>query len=75
MNIVVTGARGFIGKNLCVMLSEKGYDSVIQIDRDTSQGDIKLALSSADFVYHLAGINRPKEESEFTRVTPILPTL
>ncbi|ECU6086391.1 MULTISPECIES: UDP-2-acetamido-2,6-beta-L-arabino-hexul-4-ose reductase [Enterobacterales] len=66
MNIVVTGARGFIGKNLCLMLSEKGYNSVIQIDRDTSQDDIKLALSSADFVYHLAGINRPKEESEFT---------
>lgn len=66
MNIVVTGAKGFIGKNLCVMLSEKGYDSLIQIDRDTSQDDIKQALSSADFVYHLAGINRPKDESEFT---------
>ncbi|MEZ8515993.1 NAD-dependent epimerase/dehydratase family protein [Vibrio cyclitrophicus] len=66
MNIVVTGAQGFIGKNLCVMLSEKGYDSVIQIDRDTSQYDIQQALKSADFVYHLAGINRPKDESEFT---------
>ncbi|PMO27687.1 UDP-2-acetamido-2,6-beta-L-arabino-hexul-4-ose reductase [Vibrio breoganii] len=66
MNIVVTGAKGFIGKNLCVMLSEKGYDSVIQIDRDTPQADIELALSSADFVFHLAGINRPKDESEFT---------
>ncbi|PMG02426.1 capsular biosynthesis protein [Vibrio breoganii] len=66
MNIVVTGAQGFIGKNLCVMLSEKGYDSVIQIDRDTSEEAIKEALSSADFVYHLAGINRPKDESEFT---------
>ena len=66
MNIVVTGAQGFIGKNLCVMLVEKGYDSVVQIDRDTSEQAIKKALSTADFVYHLAGINRPKEESEFT---------
>ncbi|PMM86392.1 UDP-2-acetamido-2,6-beta-L-arabino-hexul-4-ose reductase [Vibrio breoganii] len=66
MNIVVTGAKGFIGKNLCVMLSEKGYDSVIQIDRDTPKADIEQALSSADFVFHLAGINRPKHESEFT---------
>ncbi|WP_440872011.1 UDP-2-acetamido-2,6-beta-L-arabino-hexul-4-ose reductase [Vibrio diabolicus] len=66
MNIVVTGAQGFIGKNLCVMLSEKGYDSVVQIDRDTPEEAIKKALSNADFVYHLAGINRPKEESEFT---------
>ncbi|OCH40304.1 UDP-2-acetamido-2,6-beta-L-arabino-hexul-4-ose reductase [Vibrio cyclitrophicus] len=66
MKIVVTGAQGFIGKNLCVMLSEKGYNSVAQIDQDTPEEMIKQALSSADFVYHLAGINRPKDESEFT---------
>lgn len=66
MNIVVTGAQGFIGKNLCVMLSEKGYDSVVQLDRDTSEEAIKVALSNADFVFHLAGINRPKDDSEFT---------
>ncbi|MEZ9588268.1 capsular biosynthesis protein [Vibrio cyclitrophicus] len=66
MNIIVTGAQGFIGKNLCVMLSEKGYDSVVQIDRDTSEEAIKVALSNADFVFHLAGINRPKDDSEFT---------
>lgn len=65
MNIIVTGAQGFIGKNLCVMLSEKGYDSVVQIDRDTSEEAIKVALSNADFVFHLAGINRPKDDSEF----------
>ncbi|MFM2606155.1 NAD-dependent epimerase/dehydratase family protein [Vibrio chagasii] len=67
MNIVVTGAQGFIGKNLCVMLAEKGHDSIVQIDRDTSEETIKEALSTADFVYHLAGINRPKDESEFTK--------
>ncbi|MFA0518958.1 capsular polysaccharide biosynthesis protein CapF [Vibrio sp. 10N.222.55.E8] len=66
MNIIVTGAQGFIGKNLCVMLSEKGYDSVVQLDRDTSEEAIKVALSNADFVFHLAGINRPKDDSEFT---------
>lgn len=66
MNIVVTGAKGFIGKNLCVMLSEKGYDSVTPIDRDSAQTEIERALSDADFVYHLAGINRPQDESEFT---------
>ncbi|MEZ8666112.1 NAD-dependent epimerase/dehydratase family protein [Vibrio splendidus] len=66
MNIIVTGAQGFIGKNLCVMLSEKGYDSLVQIDRDTSEEAIKAALSNADFVFHLAGINRPKDDSEFT---------
>lgn len=62
----MTGAKGFIGKNLCVMLSEKGYDSVTPIDRDSAQTEIERALSDADFVYHLAGINRPQDESEFT---------
>lgn len=65
MNIVVTGAKGFIGKNLCVMLSEKGYKSITSIERDTPRSEIELALKNADFVYHLAGINRPKDESEF----------
>ncbi|MGR5456124.1 NAD-dependent epimerase/dehydratase family protein, partial [Vibrio alfacsensis] len=67
MNIVVTGAQGFIGKNLCLMLSERGYDSVAQIERDTPIEYAEQALLDADFVFHLAGINRPKNDSEFTK--------
>lgn len=65
MRIVVTGAKGFIGKNLCVMLREHGYEDVVEIDRDTTSEQTTHALAEADFVYHLAGINRPKTEAEF----------
>lgn len=65
MKIVVTGAKGFIGKNLCVMLREQGYQDIVEITRETSREELKLSLNEADFVYHLAGINRPKDESEF----------
>lgn len=65
MKIVVTGAKGFIGKNLCVMLREQGHQDIIEIGRDTSPEQLKHSLREADFVYHLAGINRPKNESEF----------
>lgn len=65
MKIVVTGAKGFIGKNLCVMLREQGYEDIIEVTRETSSEELNKSLSEADFVYHLAGINRPKHESEF----------
>lgn len=65
MKIVVTGAKGFIGKNLCVMLREQGYQDVIEIDRESTSTDVNTSLDQADFIYHLAGINRPKSESEF----------
>ena len=67
MNIVVTGARGFIGKNLVTMLKEKGYQSITEIEKDTPQKELITALEQADFVYHLAGVNRPKDDCEFTQ--------
>jgi UDP-2-acetamido-2,6-beta-L-arabino-hexul-4-ose reductase len=65
MNIVVTGAKGFIGQNLCVMLRENGYQNIVEVDRETSREELANYLIKADFVYHLAGINRPKDDSEF----------
>lgn len=65
MNIVVTGAKGFIGKNLCIMLREHGYQDIVEVDRETSREQLCEYLRDADFVYHLAGINRPKDEAEF----------
>lgn len=64
MKIVVTGSKGFIGRNLCVFLREQKYD-VLEIHRETQQQDILSYLSQADFVFHLAGINRPKNPTEF----------
>ncbi|WP_279151647.1 UDP-2-acetamido-2,6-beta-L-arabino-hexul-4-ose reductase [Photobacterium iliopiscarium] len=65
MKILVTGANGFIGKNLCLKLSELGYNDVIKIDRTNSDSELKRALENADFIFHLAGINRPQTEEEF----------
>lgn len=65
MKVVVTGAKGFIGKNLCVMLREQGYQDVVEIGRDTSHEELAVVLQDADFIYHLAGVNRPKNETEF----------
>ncbi|WP_019276554.1 UDP-2-acetamido-2,6-beta-L-arabino-hexul-4-ose reductase [Vibrio coralliilyticus] len=65
MNVVVTGADGFVGKNLCLKLSELGFSNIAKITRDTSKQEIQTYLEHADFVYHLAGVNRPQQDSEF----------
>ena len=65
MHIVITGADGFIGRNLLVRLGELGHTDIARITLDSSDEDLKAALKGADFVFHLAGINRPKDVSEF----------
>lgn len=65
MNIIVTGANGFIGKNLLIFLHEAGFDSITTITRDDSNDEILSKVAAADFIYHLAGVNRPKSDDEF----------
>ncbi|OCH37506.1 UDP-2-acetamido-2,6-beta-L-arabino-hexul-4-ose reductase [Aliivibrio fischeri] len=65
MKILVTGANGFIGKNLCFQLEEQGFTDLIKIDRSNSTEELNEALKSADFIYHLAGVNRPQNDDEF----------
>ena len=64
-NILVTGAKGFIGKNLVATLNQNEKYNVIEIDRDNSKEELNKAVLEADFIYHLAGINRPETEEEF----------
>ena len=72
MRVLVTGANGFIGKNLLVHLHEKGVQSVL-FTRDQALHDLNAALREVDFVFHLAGVNRPRDAVEFaegnTRLT------
>lgn len=65
MKILVTGANGFIGKNLCFKLEEQGYFNIVKFDREHSLRYLDSLLESADFIYHLAGVNRPINEEEF----------
>lgn len=64
MRVLVTGANGFIGKNLLVHLRERGIETV-PFTRDKTLGDLSAALNGVDFVFHLAGVNRPKDTAEF----------
>ena len=64
MQVLVTGANGFIGKNLVVKLREQGIETH-SFTRDMTQLDLAHALNRVDFVFHLAGVNRPQKVAEF----------
>ena len=65
MKALVTGARGFIGRNLVVALSRAGVE-VAAVDVDSTADAWSAAAGGAEVVYHLAGVNRPSHEAEFT---------
>lgn len=76
MRILVTGAKGFVGKNLCEALKNirDGKDrtrpalrieEVFEYDIDSSPEQLNDWCQEADFVFNLAGVNRPKDQSEF----------
>jgi UDP-2-acetamido-2,6-beta-L-arabino-hexul-4-ose reductase len=76
MKILVTGAKGFVGKNLCATLKNirDGKDrtrpglkieDVYEYDIDSSVDQLSLWCQKADFIFNLAGVNRPKDASEF----------
>lgn len=65
MKILITGANGFIGKNLTVQLKNKGYNNLSLIDTNATIEELEQELKKADFIYHLAGVNRPQTEEEY----------
>ena len=76
MKILVTGAKGFVGKNLCAALKtiQDGrnktrpglkIEDVYEYDIDTDPALLDTFCKDCDFVFNLAGVNRPKETSEF----------
>lgn len=76
MKILVTGAKGFAGKNLCAELKnirdgkarcygDLKVDKVFEYDIDSTPEELDEACREANFVFNLAGVNRPKEQKEF----------
>ena len=76
MKILVTGAKGFVGRNLCENLKnlrdgkdrtrpDLTVDEVFEYDLDTPPAELDKFCAEADFVFNLAGVNRPKSNDEF----------
>lgn len=65
MKVLVTGAKGFIGKNLCLTLRQMQGIEIFEYDLDSSPEALDRYLAECDFVMHLAGINRPQDPSEY----------
>lgn len=65
MRILVTGAGGFIGRNLIAELRNHGYADIDEYDLDSDPAVLDRYADRCDFVFHLAGVNRPEHEEEF----------
>lgn len=77
MKILVTGANGFVGRNLCAQLNNikegkaKNYpvqiDEVFEYDIDSTPRELDDYSREADFVFNLAGVNRPENPQDFQK--------
>jgi len=67
-NILITGSNGFIGKNLMLRLRELDKYIIYEYDVHSNERELKSFLKSADFIYHLAGSNRPVDITEYKQV-------
>ena len=65
MKVLITGSEGFVGKNLVAELKNRGYNDLYLYDRENSIEDLKEWTKDCEFVFHLAGVNRPENEEEF----------
>lgn len=81
MNILITGAKGFVGRNLCAALNEIKFGrdrradhvicqdpsqlTIFEYDKDSTVEQLDAYCSDADFVFHLAGVNRPERAEQF----------
>ncbi len=66
MKILVTGSNGFIGKNLIHHLMFRNNYDVLTFNRANSLTDLKNKIKKSNFIIHLAGINRPKSDDEYS---------
>ena len=67
MKILVTGAKGFVGKNLVAELKNRNYNEIYECDIETTDEQLEEYTKKCDFVFHLAGVNRPEKEEEFMK--------
>ncbi|MGE0918632.1 capsular polysaccharide biosynthesis protein CapF [Trichlorobacter lovleyi] len=64
--VLITGSNGFVGRNLSVFLAQRKNLKVTGFDVDDDQSALSSLVAGADFIFHLAGVNRPQNVEEFT---------
>ena len=65
MKVLVTGSRGFIGKNLIHHLKELSLEKIYTYDRDEDENELKNLIKKSDVIFHLAGANRESSDQNF----------
>ncbi len=66
MRVLITGGNGFVGRNLKVRLAEIAGFELVEVPHSAGADELRLAAATAEWVFHLAGVNRPQADSEFT---------
>ena len=67
MKILVTGAKGFFGRNLIFHLRNAGYNDISEYTLESTKEELEEYTKSCDFVFHLAGVNRPEDPADFMK--------
>lgn len=65
MKLLITGAKGFVGKNLISELKNRGFSDIFEYDVDSNPEHLDIYTNECGFVFHLAGVNRPQNPEEF----------
>ncbi|MDL2227879.1 capsular polysaccharide biosynthesis protein CapF [Bacteroidales bacterium OttesenSCG-928-K03] len=67
MKILITGSKGFVGKNLIAELRNQGFNDLLEYDIDSNPDILEEYTRGCQFVFHLAGVNRPENPDEFMK--------
>ena len=67
MKILITGSKGFVGKNLIVELKNQGFTDILEYEIDSNPGLLDVYTKECQFVFHLAGINRPENKDDYMK--------
>lgn len=67
MKILITGAKGFVGKNLIAELHNQGFNELLEYDVDSNNDQLNVFARDCQFVFHLAGVNRPENTEDFMK--------